>query len=357
MSVLAVGVGIIVTAVGVADLVNTLVTTSTSHGRYWPSRVVAFTSFRFVRRLIRRYPETSAVRGRVLAVFGPLQLIVLLTMWVAAQVVGFGLIWWGIEGIEGIDGVFDGIYYSGVVFFTVGFGEVLPTSGGARAGALIEAFGGVMTMALVIGYLPTLYSAYSDRERKLMTLDDGSDDRITPTNLVIAWAPDANPATVNARMAEWEDWVTGILETHSTLPLLRWFRSHDRRQDWVTALGLLCDVAIHAQIIVGSSGRQESYWFLRRAIAVFDEMTAGLDLEPYRYAAMGDPEGAEGTRLLRGVYEQLSAHGFELLPWDEALERARIIRERWAPQMECLVDLQLAPRGFWSSEARLPLDA
>jgi len=50
-------------------------------------------------------------------------------------------------------------------------------------GALFEAMGGVLTAALVMGYLPSLYAAYSERERKLMTLDDTSEGRITPTNL------------------------------------------------------------------------------------------------------------------------------------------------------------------------------
>lgn len=354
MGALAIAGGALLVVVAFADLVNTLVTTSTSHGRFWPSRLIAFRSFAVLRLAVRRRPETSRFRELALAAYGPLFLIMLLISWVAAQIVGFGLIWWGVHGIEGVENVLDGIYYSGVVYFTVGFGEVLPAGGTARIGALAEAFAGVITVALVIGYLPTLYSAYSDRERKLMTLDDGSNGRITPTNLVKAWAPDADPQRLNAKLGEWEEWAASMLETHSTLPLLRFFRSHDPRQHWVTALGLLCDVAIHAQLIVGSSGHRESYWFLRRAIALFDEMTAGIDLSAYADAAMG-PGGAEGERLLRDLYEQLGDHGFNLLPWDEAVERARTIRDRWAPQMECLIEVQLCPRGFWVHDVGIQL--
>lgn len=94
----------------------------------------------------------------------------MLTAWVVQQVIGFGLIWWGLSGVDGADGLFDSIYYSGVVYFTLGFGEVVPVEFVPRVGALVEAFAGVLTTALVIGYLPALYGAYSGRERKLMTL-------------------------------------------------------------------------------------------------------------------------------------------------------------------------------------------
>ncbi|MDC0349583.1 hypothetical protein OAN40_01035, partial [bacterium] len=71
--------------------------------------------------------------------------------------------------------------------------------------ALLEAGCGVITTALVVGYLPSLYSAYSEREKKLITIDDGSDDRITPTNLVIAWAPNGDTDRLNAKLADWEE--------------------------------------------------------------------------------------------------------------------------------------------------------
>jgi len=199
--------------------------------------------------------EGSSVRERLLSLYAPLLVLTLLAMWTLMQITGFALIWWRIGGIDGVDSFADAAYYSGVVYFTLGFGEVLPAAGSARFGALVEAFAGVTNTALVIGYLPSLYSAYSDREQKLMTLDDGSDDRITPTNLVLAWAPDADTARLNARFTEWEHWVTSVLETHSTLPLLRFFRSHDERQNWVTALGLLSDAADHPNIIVLSTRR------------------------------------------------------------------------------------------------------
>jgi len=352
---LVLGASLIVIAL--ADLLNTLVTTSTSAARWWPSRVVAYRTFSALRLVTSRMAETSRTRERLLSLYAPLLVLTLLAMWTVMQVTGFALVWLSIGGIDGVDSFGDAAYYSGVVYFTLGFGEVLPSAGIARFGALTEAFVGVTNTALVIGYLPSLYSAYSAREQKLMTLDDGSDDRITPTSLVMAWAPDADPERLNARFTDWEHWVTNVLETHSTLPVLRFFRSHDERQNWVTALGLLSDAAIHAQIIVGSSGRSESYWFIRRAIALFEELTDGVDLSAYDELVYdADIDDETTSPMFLELYGQLEAHGFELLPIGEASRRAGILRNRFSRELEYLIDTLLCPRGFWSPDIGLDID-
>jgi len=355
MEVVAIIGGVAIIVLAFADLLNTLVSTSTSGSRWWPTSIVGYRLFAVVRGIARRLKEDFWFRNRLMSMFAPLMFLTLLTMWAALQIVGFGLIWWGLDGVEGIESLGDDLYYSGVVFFTVGFGEVLPVDTIPRVGAIIEAFFGVLTIALVIGYLPSLYSAYSERERQLMLLDDGSDDRITPTELVMAWAPTADPADFDEHFDEWERWIASVSETHATLPLLTLFRSHDPRQNWVTALGLVSDAAIHAQIIVGSSGRTSSYWFLRRSIALFEQLTEGIDLSDYARFAPTSAETNENEDFFRELYGRLDEHGFEILPYEEARERARIIRGRWAPQMEYLIDSLLCPRGFWSPKVGLVL--
>lgn len=339
---LAAASGAFLILAALADLVNTLVSTSTSPARWWPSRLIGRSLFVALRALARRLPESSALRERMLAAFAPVLVIVLLAVWVALQVTGFALVWWSLHDMPTIANFGDAWYYSGVVYFTVGFGEIVPTGTLPRAGAILEAFLGVITMALVVGYLPTLYAAYSERERQLMTLDAGGAERITPTALVKAWAPDADPAKIDAQFQQWEQWAAGILETHSTVPLLVLFRSHDRRQNWVTALGLLCDAALHAQIIMGATDGN-AFWFLRRAEAIFREVTNGSDLRAHqeRFAATRTPD------LFNLLYNDLTAHGFQLRPFDEAAAYTAAARTSFGPALEYLIDDLLCPRGFW----------
>jgi hypothetical protein len=345
IDVLVVVTGVALVLAALADLVNTLVSTATSPAPWWPSRIVGRSTFVAIRAVARRMSEESRGRERLLSLFGSLLVIELLLLWAALQVLGFGLVWWGLGDIPTIGGLGDAWYYSGVVFFTVGFGEIVPVDAVPRFGAIVEAFSGVITIALVIGYLPTLYGAYSDRERELMTLDAGGVERITPTALVKAWAPDADPTKIDDQFEKWETWAAGILETHSTVPLLALFRSHDRRQNWVTGLGLLCDAALHAQIIMGATDGH-AYWFLRRAEAIFREMTIGVDLSGYQ---LPDDDGP--SELFRDLYADLTAHGFRLRPFDEAAAYTRAARASFAPAMEYLIDDLLCPRGFWSIDS------
>ncbi len=288
------------------------------------------------------------VRERILAAFGPILVIVLLASWVSLQVVGYSLIWFTLDDIDNVNNYADALYYSGVVYFTVGFGEIVPTDVVPRLGALIEAFSGVVTMALVIGYLPSLYGAYTDRERQLITLDAGNDERITPTTLLTAWAPDADPKKIDAKFLQWEQWAAGILETHSSVPLLVLFRSHDRRQNWVTALGLLSDAAMEAQLIMGATDGY-AFWFLRRAEAIFREATVGRDLTEYEQM-LGELSGVD---YFNQAYEELEQHGFKLRPRDEALAYSREIRSTYGAALEYLIDDLLCPRGFWSYQSKL----
>ncbi len=346
--------GVALVIMAFVDMVNTLVTTSTSYARGWPSNLLTRATYKAISSVARRLRDGSSVRERLLSTFAPLLLLELLGMWVVLQITGFSLLWWAVDGLPALGTWTDAAYYSGVVFFTVGFGEIVPVATGPRLGALVEAFVGVTTTALVVGYLPSLYAAYSERERALMLIDAGSPERISPIDLVKAWSPDADPHKLDERFGEWEKWVAGILETHATLPVLRFFRSHEPKQHWVTALGLLTDTAGLTQLILGAYDGN-AYWFQRRASALFDELVTGVPdkvLEPYRQAVREQREREpEGNPFFLELYEDLQAHGFDLVPYEVALEYTGPIRAEWSPKMEYLIDELLAPRGFWGPQA------
>ncbi len=344
MHVLAIIVGAVAVVSVLLDMINTLVTTQTSNGRWWLSRLVTRGVWGVFRTTAVQISDERK-RDRVLASFAPTLVFSLLLAWIGQQIIAFGLLWWGLGGVSALSSLTDSIYYSGIVFFTVGFGEIVPAETIPRLGALAEAFTGVLTTALVIGYLPALYSAFSERERKLMTLDDGTEERITPTNLVMAWAPDADVADLVDKFEAWEEWVAGVIETHTTFPMLRLFRSHHQGQHWVTALGLVSDAALHCQIIRGAQNRAP-YFMLRRSIRLFQELTADADLTPYR-AQFDALYKKDDDSLFVNLYRDLEQHGFDLIPYEEARQSSRSLRRQFDARLEYLIDQLLAPRGFW----------
>lgn len=345
MSALAIVIGVVLVVSVLADVVNTLVTTTTSTWKWWLTRVLYRLSWRMVSAVGSRIPNEQR-RERFFSLFAPISVLAMLVTWVVQQVLGFGLIWWGIGGVSGLDGLLDAIYFSGVVYFTVGFGEVVPVEEVPRFGALIEAFSGVLTTALVIGYLPALYSAYSEREQKLLTLDDGSEGRITPTNLVLSRSPDGDFRQLDDFFKEWEAWIAHVLETHTTFPMLTLFRSQHMGQSWITALGVVTDAALHVELTENGQGRS-AYWALRRAVRLLQHLTEGVDLSEYRNRI--DAVGQDGPAL-RELYSALEDHGFPMLPYDDVVAHATELRRSYDAQLEYLIDVLQAPRGFWGHQ-------
>ncbi|MFT7646177.1 MAG: hypothetical protein ACI8Y4_000911 [Candidatus Poriferisodalaceae bacterium] len=351
VNIVAIVFGVVLVLSVFADVVNTLVATHTSQHRLWFTRQLYRKSWRLTRALGLRISDPGR-QHRFLASYAPVSVLLLLSGWILQQLAGFALIWWGVGGVRGVDGLWDSFYFSGVVYFTVGFGELVPVEVVPRIGAIIEALAGVLTIALVIGYLPALYAAYSERERKLMTLDDGTEDRINPTNLICARAPDANPRDLDGWFESWEEWIAGMLETHTTFNMLVFFRSKQQGQSWVTALGLVTDAALQCEMMPYACGRAP-YWMLRRSVRLFDELTDGFDLSEYerRYeeqvADIMASEAGDSPSQFQLLYQQLEDHGFELLPIEEARANTLELRRRYVPALEWLIDELVAPRGFW----------
>jgi hypothetical protein len=162
------------------DVIDTVVTTR--HGQRWSAARKYFEyTWRWYASFGKRI-EDPAARERFLVPYGPVSLVGLLAVWVALLVFGWGLLWWGLQDhIAGIHGVVSAIYFSGVTFLTIGFGDIVPQGDLARILAVIAGLNGILTTALVIGLLPTLFGAYARREAKLLTLDT-LDEQVTPVS-------------------------------------------------------------------------------------------------------------------------------------------------------------------------------
>src|ERR1700687_4131863 len=111
-------------------------------------------------KLGRRIPSLAR-RESFLGYFGPLSLIVLLVCWAGGLIFGFALLQYGLgEHVRlGNEPITFGVllYHSGETFFTLGYGDIVPSSGVARGLAVLEAGMGFAFLGVVIGYLPAVY--------------------------------------------------------------------------------------------------------------------------------------------------------------------------------------------------------
>jgi Ion channel len=92
-----------------------------------------------------------ARREAFLGYFGPVSLIFLLALWAAGLIVGFALVQCGTGGHLSLSGAAPGfgllLYHSGETFFTLGYGDIVPSSGFSRFLAVLEAGLGLVRLS------------------------------------------------------------------------------------------------------------------------------------------------------------------------------------------------------------------
>lgn len=197
------------------------------------------TVFRFVADRTSSYEA----QDRILAIQAPVQLIGQVVAWLALYQLGFGLLMWPFVGNGDLGSAME---QAGSALCTLGF--LVPHSSGGAALDPLAALAGLGTVALQIGYLPTLYAAFNRREGLITMLDSRAG--------VPSWGPEllarthyglgsgvSAVAELPGLFEEWEQWSADVSESHTTYVPLIWFRSPRPLSSWVTAQLAVLDAA------------------------------------------------------------------------------------------------------------------
>jgi hypothetical protein len=202
------------------------------------------------RRLVVHLPKRR--RETWLGFFGPLSLIFLLLSWAIVLIVGFALLHWagGMRLSGNMDtGFGEALYFSGTTFTTLGLGDVTPTSPYARLLAVGEAGTGFGFLAMVIGYLPVIYQAFSRRESHISLLDARAGSPPAAGEILRRYAEAHALDKLTGLLLDFDHWAAELLESHISYPVLALFRSQHNNESWVAALTAILDLC--ALILVG----------------------------------------------------------------------------------------------------------
>ncbi len=220
-------------------------------------------------------PLTGAARENALSWFGPLSLLVLLALWALSIVVAFGTLHWAAGSalvLQGHSaGFLDDLYFSGTSFFTLGLGDVVPKVPFAKFLTVTEAGLGFAFLAIIIGYLPVIYQAFSRREIAISMLDARAGSPPSAGELLRRSQVTSDPGALAALLAEWERWSAELLESHLSYPVLAYFRSQHGNQSWLAALTTMLDSSALIQVVAGGPcARQAELTFAMARHAVVD---------------------------------------------------------------------------------------
>src|SRR6476620_11512116 len=203
-------------------------------------------------RLVRTMRNRKR-RDKYLGIFGPLSLLLLLAMWAAGLILGYATLHWGLQtrlNVPEETGHFASYFYiSGETFFTLGYGDIVAVFPLGRAIAVIEAANGFGLLAIVIGYLPVLYGAFSRREVNIALLDARAGSPSSAAEMLRRHGESGNLNDLDAVLHEWEHWSAELLESHLSYPVLCYFRSQHDNQSWLRAITTVLDSC--ALVMVG----------------------------------------------------------------------------------------------------------
>ncbi len=261
---------------------------------------------------VARFIGNPRRRSNFLSYFGPLSLLMLFSLWAAGLIAGFALLNWSlgtrlggaVVDPAGLD-VYG--YFSGVTFFTLGYGDVTPSGRFGRFLAIVETGIGFGFIAVVIGYLPVLYQAFSRRETAINLFDARAGSPPTAGTLLVRNARYADLSLLTQLLSEWERWAAEILESQISFPVLSFFRSQHDNQSWVAALTVILDASAIVVTSVAGPVRNQAYLTFAMARHVAVDLCQAVSAPPVE-----PPEDRLPAVKLAALRASLHAAGLEL---------------------------------------------
>jgi hypothetical protein len=196
--------------------------------------------FRYSRRIFAIFTSKATTyeqRDEVMALYAPVTLTVLPVIWLSFVMIGYTAMYWAI-GVNPLETAF---VLSGSSLLTLGFEHqegILPT-----ILVFSEAMIGLILIALLIAYLPTIYGAFSRREALVTHLEVRAGTPPSAVEMFARFKRLHRFEKLGELWTLWENFFVDIEESHTSLAALAFFRSPQPHRSWVTAAGAVLDAA------------------------------------------------------------------------------------------------------------------
>ena len=312
-----------------------------------PARLarLVFLSLRFLFRIRAGRRATYEKQDALLAFYGPVALLSLLAVWLILVQIGCAAMFWAL----GAESFRDAMIISGSSLFTLGF--ALKSDSPSLVLTFIEAGLGLMILALLITYLPSLYAAFSRREAAVSKLEVRAGSPPSGVEMIVRARVLGRLDRLTDVWEAWEDWFVDIEETHTSFPALNFFRSPQPDHSWVTSGGAVLDGAALAASTIDQRRPLEAELCIRAGYIALRRISDffGIPYDP-------DPAPSDPISISRKefdeAYERLSEVDVPLKDREEAWRDFAGWRVNYDAALLALSTLTLAPEAPWSSDRR-----
>ena len=314
-----------------------------------PARLTRFV-FRGVLRLFRlrlrvQRVHTYEEREEILAWYAPLSLFVLVGVWLLLLALAFTLVFRGL-GIPTWALAFE---TAGSSLFTLGFVavETLPRYVAAFAAAAL----GLLLVALLVTYLPTIYAAFQRREALVAraAMQAGS----PPSGVALLQRFHQIAGFDAMKEQVWQPWTAGFVdieESHTSLASLSFFRSPRPDRHWLTSAGAVLDAAALKASTVEGPREPAAELCVRAGFLALRHIADfyGIPYDP-------DPGPGDPISVSRDEWEEARTALAETgIPLKRDIDQAWLDFTGWRVNYDAvltsLAGLVMAPYAPWSSD-------
>ena len=284
----------------------------------------------------------------ILAMIAPVGLLAVPVSWLTLLLVGFSFMFWATDTDLGADGAFN---LAGSSLTTLGFAPAIGV--GQQALAFTAALLGLLVLTLFITYLPSIYSAFQDRENKVALLEVRAGTPPSAPEMLVRYHNIGWSSELAAEWTSWEVWFAELEETHTTHLALPWFRSTDPHRSWVTGAGTILDTASLWLASCSDASNQDraaaalmiraGYMSLRRIASMFN-----IPFNP-------DPDPADPIAIQRAEFDEafdaLASAGYSMTEdRDQAWKDFVGWRVNYEAPLLGLAEMLRAPYAPWTSD-------
>lgn len=196
-----------------------------------------FGSLRHIFEIPLRFTHEYSQRDAIMAYYAPIGLMMLIPTWYVLIAIGYAFMYMFL----GFGDFITSFQLSSSSLLTLGI--VTSDSFITNLFMYSESIIGLILVALLIAYLPTMYSAFSRREQAVTMLEVRAGDPPSAETMLLRFNRIHGLDQLRDYWKNWEIWFSDIEESHSVLPALVFFRSPRSNHSWVTAAGAILDAA------------------------------------------------------------------------------------------------------------------
>lgn len=288
--------------------------------------------------------SSAAHRDRVMAMYGPIALMAYPIVWIAGTLVGFMFVYRGLA----VDTWTEAFRISGSSLLTLGFAvtsDSLPL-----VLEFLEATIGLGLVALLIAYLPTIYSSFSRREAFVTKMAVRAGTPPSPVELLSRAHLAGFLGNLDDVWTEAETWFIDLEETHTSMSILAFFRSPNGERSWVTTAGALLDGAALRLAVLNIPWNPQPALCIRSGYLSLTAVARHFGHDVPTHPSPTDPVSVTKEEFME-AYESLGERGVPVRPDREAAwNDYRGWRVNYDAALVALCDLTLAPSAMWSGD-------